>query len=110
MSSGDSNNALQCITDKNPCCFSQNPQHGEWYLPSGMLVQGTTSDTAFFRSRGDNGEVYLNRPNNASLSQTGRFCCEVPDATDSNQTLCVIIGRLMQSPLICTKIFLCTCR
>ena len=96
MSSGDSNNALQCITDKNPCCFSQNPQHGEWYLPSGMLVQGTMSDTAFFRSRGDNGEVYLNRPNNASLTQTGRFCCEVPDTTGNNQTLCVIIGKLSQ--------------
>ena len=52
------------------------------------------SDTVFFRNRGDNGEVYLNRPNNASLTQTGRFCCEVPDATGNNQTLCVIIGKL----------------
>ena len=57
MSADDPNNALQCITDEKPCCFSQNPQHGEWYLPNVMLVQGTTSDTAFFRSRGDNGEV-----------------------------------------------------
>ena len=96
MSSDDANNALQCITDEKPCCFSQNPQHGEWYLPNGMLVQGTTSDTAFFRSRGDNGEVYLNRPNNGSLPQTGRFCCEVPDATGSNQALCAIIGKPSQ--------------
>ena len=93
MSSDDPNSALQCITDKNPCCLSQNPQHGEWYLPNRRVVQGDKSDTAFYRYRGDNGEVYLNRPTNVSVSQTGRFCCEVPDATDTNQTLCVIIGK-----------------
>ena len=61
------------------------------------------SDMAFFRSRGDNGEVYLNRPNNASLFQTGQFCCEVPDATNTNQTLCVIIGKLSQQLIFTTK-------
>lgn len=83
--------ALQCITDKKPCCLSQNPQHGEWYLPNGELVQGTSSDIVFYRNRGDNGGVYLNRPTNV-ISPTGRFCCKVPDATDNNQILCVIIG------------------
>ena len=82
MSSDDPNGVLQCITDKNPCCNSQNPQHGEWNLPSGMLVQWTNSDSAVYRHRGDNGEVYLSRPTNTTLSQTGRFCCEVPDATN----------------------------
>ena len=72
--------------------MSQNPQHGEWYLPNGTLVQGTSSDTAFYRGRGDNGEVYLNHPTDVK-SPTGRFCCEVPDATDTNQTLCAIIGN-----------------
>ena len=85
--------ALQCITDRTPCCLSQNPRHGEWYQPSGALVQGTTSNTTFYRNRGDNGEVFLNRPSDV-MSPTGQFCCEVPDATDTNQTLCVSIGEI----------------
>lgn len=95
---GVANSALKCITDKSPCCYSQNPRSGEWYLPSGMLVPGTQSltDMTFYRHRGDNGEVFLNRPTNVSVSPTGRFCCEVPDATNINQTLCVIIGKLNQ--------------
>ena len=88
------NSALQCITDRIPCCFSQDPRHGEWYLPNGQLVQGTTSTTAFYRDRGDNGEVSLNRPSDVE-SPIGLFCCEVPDATNTNQTLCVNIGELL---------------
>ena len=87
------NSSLQCITDRNPCCSSQDPQLGEWYLPNGELVQGANSITALYRSRGDNGEVSLNRPN-AVFSPTGQFCCQVPNAANINQTLCVIIGRV----------------
>ena len=90
--SDNPNGALQCITDRIPCCSSQNPRLGEWYLPNRELVQGTTSTTAFYRNRGDNGEVSLNRPNGVE-SPTELFCCEVPDATDTNQTLCVNIGK-----------------
>ena len=85
--------ALQCITDRIPCCMSQNPSLGEWYQPNGELVRGTTSTTAFYRTRRDNGEVFLSRPSGVE-SPTGLFCCEVSDATDSNQTLCVNIGEL----------------
>ena len=88
------NGALQCITDRTPCCFSQDPKLGEWYLPNGQLVQGTTSTTAFYRNRGDNGEVSLNRPSDVE-SPIGLFCCELPDATNTNQTLCVNIGELL---------------
>ena len=92
QSSDSPNGALQCITDRTPCCLNQNPRHGEWYLPNGALVQGTASTTAFYRNRGDNGEVSLNRPSDV-MSPIGQFCCEVPDATDTNQTLCVNIGE-----------------
>ena len=34
----------------------------------------------------------LNRPSDV-MSPTGLFCCEVPDATDTDQTLCVNIGE-----------------
>ena len=84
--------ALQCITDNLRCC-SQNPALGEWYQPNGALVQGTTSTMAFYRTRGANGEVSLNRPSDVE-SPTGQFCCEVPDTTNTNQTLCVNIGML----------------
>ena len=83
--------ALQCITDNLFCC-SQNPGRGEWYQPNGALVQGTTSTTTFYRTRGANGEVFLSRPSDVE-SPTGRFCCEVPDATNTNQRLCVNIGK-----------------
>ena len=83
--------ALQCITDNLQCCTG-SVQRGEWYQPNGALVQGTTSTTAFYRTRGANGEVFLNRPRDVE-SPTGRFCCEVPDITNTNQILCVNIGK-----------------
>ena len=95
------NGALQCITDRKPCCFSPIARYGEWYLPNGTTVprqgNGSESDLEFYRNRGDNGRVYLNRPTNNSitaLTPTGQFCCEVPDATGINQILCVLIGKL----------------
>ena len=87
------NSSLQCITDRNPCCLNQDPRVGEWYLPHGELVQGTFSTTEFYSTRGDDGDVSLNRPSEV-ISPTGRFCCKVADATSMNQTLCVIIGKI----------------
>ena len=92
LSSDNPSGALQCITDKKPCCFGQDPMLGWWYKPNGMVVHWNTSDMVLFGSRGDNGEVYLNHPNGVTMIPTGRFCCVIPDATDTNQTLCVIIG------------------
>ena len=91
QSSDNPNGVLQCITDNLLCC-SGDPRLGEWYQPNGTLVQGTASTTAFYRTRGANGEVSLNRPSDVE-SPTGQFCCEVPDATSTNQTLCVNIGK-----------------
>ena len=97
QSSDRPNGALQCITDRMPCCLRQNPRLnlGEWYLPNRQLVQGSTSTAVFYRNRGNNGEVSLNRPSDV-MSPAGRFCCEVSDATDTNQTLCAIIGMHRQ--------------
>ena len=63
-------------------------------------MQGTTSTTVFYRNRGDNGEVSLNRPSGVE-SPTGQFCCEVPDAINTNQTLCVNIGKLNIVLILC---------
>ena len=90
VSTDNSNSPLQCITDRNPCCT--NPRLGEWYLPDGGIVQERQSTTEFYRNRGTSGEVFLNRPS-ATMSPTGRFCCEVADYNDNNQTVCVNIGE-----------------
>ena len=94
QSSSNPNGALQCITDRIPCCLSPDTRLGEWYLPNGEPVQESISTTAFYRNRGDNGEVSLNRPSDV-MSPTGQFCCKIPDATDANQTLCVDIGEFI---------------
>ena len=90
QTSDNPNGALQCITDNLLCCQIPN-RFGAWYQPNGVVVQGITSTTAFYRTKGDNGEVSLNRPSGVE-SPTGQFCCEIPDATNTDQILCVNIG------------------
>ena len=46
---------------------------------------------AFHRNRDNDGNINLFRMRDNVISPTGRFCCEVEDATGANQTLCVII-------------------
>ena len=87
------NSELQCITDRRPCCAGTRA--GEWYFPDGtripVLGAGATMATAFYRNRGDDGTVNLNRLNNV-LMPTGLFCCEVLDAAGVDQTVCAEIG------------------
>ena len=89
-----SNNGLQCITDRRPCCAALSNRHGEWLFPNGDTVPGVLQNpTTFYRNRGDDGTVNLNRLNSDVMMPTGRFCCVVPDATDVEQTLCAHIGN-----------------
>ena len=70
---------------------------GEWYFPDGTAVPNQRGATSFYRNRGDNGTVNLNHLIDTNvMSPTGEFCCEVPDATDINQTFCINIGEFMQ--------------
>ena len=87
-----SNEALQCVTDWMFCC--RYYRAGAWYYPSGGgMVLKSDSATAFYRSRGDDGTVNLNRVSSDVMMPTGRFCCVVPDATSTNVTLCANIGQ-----------------
>ena len=91
-----SNNGLQCITDRKPCCASPNAanRQGEWYFPdNGGVVPRPGVDERFSRTRGDDGNVTLNRVNNDVMMPTGRFCCVVLDANDVNQRVCANIGK-----------------
>ena len=86
----NSGNPLVCTSDRMPCCRDQ-PQYGEWKFSDGSQVKhDSQSPTTFHRNRDNFGNVNLFRVNN-DVSQAGKVCCEIPDATDSNQTLCVNI-------------------
>ena len=88
----NSNNGLQCVTDRTPCCRFQGGLQGEWLFPNGSSVPSQSAATTFYRNRGrDDGTVNLNRLSNDVMMPTGRYCCVVPDATGVNQTACAII-------------------
>ena len=89
-SNPDLNNALQCITDKMPCCDQQ--QLGEWVFPNGTVVPDENSAISFYTNRGQNdGTVNLNRLSD-SLRPFGRFCCTIPDAVDEVNYICVTLN------------------
>jgi hypothetical protein len=50
--------------------------------------------TSFYRNRGNDGTVNLNRLNTNVFMPTGLFCCEVPDVLNIIQRLCANISEL----------------
>ena len=92
-----SNTGLQCITDRMPCCSTSPDRAGEWYFSNRIRVPvlGTVKDnnkaTTFYRNRGDDGTVNLNRVSTNVFMPTGLFCCEVPDALNVMQRACANI-------------------
>ena len=88
-----SNNGLQCITDRRPCCASVGARAGDWFFPNESVVPVQYFTTTFYRNRSDDGTVNLNRLSSDVMMPTGRFCCVVPDATSTDVTLCVLIGK-----------------
>ena len=94
---GDGEDALLCHTDNTQCCrvrdnLPDRVAFGLWFFPNGDEVGNDDGD--FFRNRGES-IVRLNRRNNAH-SPTGRYRCEIPDASSEEQTLYVDVGELVQ--------------
>ena len=89
------NEGLQCITDRVPCCRTLPNRFGEWYFPPDgtTAVPPASSATSFYRNRGNDGTVNLNRVNINVISPTGLFCCEVPDAAGDIRPVCANIGK-----------------
>ena len=89
---------LVCTSDRMPCC-QDPPQYGEWYFPDGSQVKHITegSPTTFHRNRDNNGNVNLYRVNSDVMSPIGSFCCEIEDATVTNQTLCINISKYLNA-------------
>ena len=81
--------AVVCTTDRMSCC-KDSPEDGEWRLPNGTLV---TEESAFRRNRGNNGNFNLSRASSDIMSPTGSFCCDIEDATATDQTVCVNVGE-----------------
>lgn len=87
-------NHLVCTSDKIPCC-QDVPRFGQWYFPDGRSVSFITeAPTTFHRNRDNDGNVNMFRVHRDVMSPIGRFCCEIEDATSTNQTLCVNVGRM----------------
>ena len=90
---------LSCTSDRMPCCRDP-PRYGERKFPNGNQVSHISEGAvAFHRNRDNNGSVNLFRVSNDVLSLTGRFCCEMEDATSTNHTLCVNIGEYLTKRL-----------
>ena len=87
---GEGVDAMACQTDKRPCCGTRPNRFGEWYYPNGSRVPIEGEGALFYRNRNDEGLVLLNRrPWTHETASIGLFCCELPDASDINQTLCI---------------------
>ena len=92
-----SNTGLQCITDRKPCCAAVEGRAGQWLFPNGtnvpVLGTGAGMATAFYRNRGNDGTVNLNRISTSIVMPYGKFCCTVPDNDDSTPRLCIDICK-----------------
>ena len=86
----ESDDALQCITDKVGCCKYSPNRFGEWYFPDGSRIPIEGDSREFYRNRGYDGTVNLNY-RAPLLPPTGHYCCRVPNAADVSQTLCANI-------------------
>ena len=86
---GEGENALVCKTNKPNCCRTQKA--GEFYYPNSVRVPIRSLNHVFFRDRREQ-SVRLNRrvevDDNVYLP-TGAFCCEVPDACNVKQKICI---------------------
>ena len=83
-----------------PCCASAPNRLGQWLFPNGYVVPAQGLATTFYRTRGDDGTVNLNRLNTNVFTPTGLFCCEVPNASDAMQSLCANIGELISHQIL----------
>ena len=86
IETGADGSRLICATTFTPCC--KDGKQGEWYYPNGTMVPGSSAGEDFHRRRSNDGEVRLNRRNNA-MSPTGIFHCELPGPNGVIQTLYV---------------------
>ena len=88
---GEDDDALLCRTNKADCCTGLG-RVGEFYNPYGAMVRIKKHSPELYRNRGDQ-VVRLNRnadsESEGSRPPRGIYCCEVPDACDIVQRVCI---------------------
>ena len=77
--------ALICRTDRTDCCGTVPYRFGQFYYPNGVQVPIKSADQGFYRNRGDQ-LIRLNRREGTD-SPTGRYRCEIPEASGEMQNL-----------------------
>ncbi len=103
---------LLCHTNKMDCCGSGQVSGGDilghWFFPNGTVVNSRSSNLNagrtdfFFRNRFQS-VVRLLRV--GQPLETGFFRCEVPDASNTNQSLYVNIGmHFINNHLMSTQV------
>ena len=83
------NRALICRTDSTNCCGTLPNRFGQFYYPNGVQVPVNSAGQGFYRNRGDQ-LIRLNRREGAT-SPTGRYRCEIPDASGEMQKLYITL-------------------
>ena len=98
---GQGDSALCCITNKRGCCggptVAAESRFGDWIFPNGTNVRSSISLGSVYRDRTQMGEVRLNYRSDRGVipsTQTGSYCCKIPDGCDMMQTLCTTIGMV----------------
>ena len=76
--------SLVCNTDKIGCCETE----GYWYLANGSVIIEDSQEFSVIRNHGT---VILFR-NDTIISLLSTLCCRLPDASNTNQTVCVNSG------------------
>ena len=89
---GEGENALLCLTSLIQCCRDSDTPSGEevlgrWLYPNGSTIGEMSKGEDFYTDRGSS-VVRLNRRNNVT-SPSGRFCCEIPDASFTETRICM---------------------
>ena len=87
---GEGENALLCKTDKEDCCGTPPNRFGEFYYPSNIKVPIAKEQQSFYRNRGEK-IIRLNR-RDGTISPTGKYRCEVPDARGSIQNIYITLS------------------
>ena len=90
---GEVDSALQCNTDRVGCC--KTFAHGEFYFPNNTLVPIPGEDLSirtYYRNRSV-GFIRLHRRPNGH--ETGRFRCEIPDASGILVNLFINVGMTL---------------